>query len=267
MGDEKNFYREGKFLHPETEKLFRAYIDRSRYSALGTLVKGVVHNLNGSLQVLSMQMELLQGMVSKEAEKANPSAPKKIEKCLEHIDELKGMVEMLIRKGNHDEQDDPQTIHLNDLLEERLSLLHHHSFFKHQVEVKKAFSPQLPYLKGYYINFSEGLSNLIQNAMEAMEETSKKVLTLKTEAKDDHIQVVIQDTGCGIAEAIRPNLFQHFFTTERGGHHGLGLFMARELLTPYGASFNYTFQEGETLFSISFPFPSVHSRSFIGRGK
>ena len=267
MGDEKSFCREGKFLHPETEKLFLALIDRSRYSALGTLVKGIVHNLNGALQVLSMQMELLHGIVAKEAEKINPSVPKKIEKCMEHLDGLKGMIDTLIQKGTHDEQDDPQAIHLNDLLEEKLSLLHHHPFFKHQVKVKKVFFPQLPFLQGHYINFSEGLSNLIQNAMEAMEETPKKELTLKTETKDDHIRVTIKDTGCGIPEAIRPNLFQPFFTTKGGKHYGLGLFMARELLIPYGASFNYTSQEGETLFSISFPLQAVHSRSFIERGK
>jgi signal transduction histidine kinase len=267
MGDEKSFCRDGKFLHPETEKLFHAFIDRSRYSALGVLVKGIIHNLNGSLQVLSMHMELLQEMLTKEADKINSSAPKKIEKCLEHIDKLKGMIEILIQKGSHDEQDDPQAIHLNDLLEEKLSLLHHHFFFKHQVEVKKVFSPQLPYLRGHYIDFDEGVSSLIQNAMEAMEETPQKELTLKTEIKDGHIRVIIKDTGCGISEEIRSNLFQPFFTTKGAGHYGLGLFMARELLTPYGGAFNYTSREGETLFTISFPLQSAHSRSFREKGR
>ena len=66
---EKLKYTEAPSLPPEAQKLLSAFIDRYRYSSLGALLKGVVHNLNGSLQILSMQMELLQRMLSKEESK------------------------------------------------------------------------------------------------------------------------------------------------------------------------------------------------------
>jgi two-component system NtrC family sensor kinase len=267
MEEKRRYYHEGIFHHPETEKLFCAFIDRFRYSTLGALVKGIVHNLNGSLQVLSMQMELFQVVLAKEAEKIDASVYERMEKCLEHVDRLKGMVEVLIQKGNHDEQDDPQDIQLNELLEEKLFLLHHDPFLKHQLRVNKAFFPQLPRLKGYYIDFSEGLFNLIRNALEAMEETPQKEMTLTTKAENHQVWVAIKDTGCGISEEIRPHLFKPFFTTKGGKHHGLGLFLAKELLTPYGASFDYVSRNGETVFSVSFPLETVRSESCRGRGK
>ena len=49
---------------PEPQKFLSAFIDRYRCSTLGELLKGVIHNLNGSLQILSMQMELLQRALS-----------------------------------------------------------------------------------------------------------------------------------------------------------------------------------------------------------
>jgi two-component system NtrC family sensor kinase len=254
-------------LREQTEKLFDAFLDRYRFSTLGSLVKGIIHNFNGSIQILSMQMELLQGMLASGKEEIKPSILVKMEQSLEQIDRMKTMIEILNKKGARDDNLTPQDIYLNELLEEELSLLQHHLYFKHQVKVKKSLYPQLPPLKGIYNDFSEGLLSLVHNAIEAMKETPQKELTLMTQVEDHHVQLSIRDTGCGISEEIRPHLFQPFFTTKGEDHFGLGLFVSRELLTPYGASFNYTSREGETIFSINFPIQAVHSRSLRGKSK
>ncbi len=235
-------------LLSQNEKLFAAFLDRYRHSTLGLFIKGIIHNLNGSLQILSMQMELL----LKEGNGIGPSLNAKLEQCLEQMDKLKAMVEVLIQKGIHDDQEAPQPIHLNSLLEEELSLLHHNLFFKHQIKVEKSFSRPLPPLEGYYLDFSQGFSNLIQNAVEAMEESPTKELRVATFLRDDQIHVLIQDTGCGISEEIKPNLFKPFCTNKGGKHHGLGLFISRKILTPYGASFSFSSCAGKTTFSVRF---------------
>jgi signal transduction histidine kinase len=238
---------------PQTEKLISAFIERYRFSALGVLTKGVIHNLNGILQVLSMRMEFLQGALIKEDEKVRSGIHLKIDPCQEQMEKLKGVMETLILKSIHDEQDGPQEISLNDLLEEELSLLQHHLFFKHQVTLNKRFSPGLPVLRGYYVDFSQGLSNLIQNAIEAMEETEEKALTVITELREPHVQVSVRDTGCGLSEAVTPHLFKPFFTTKGGSHPGLGLFIAQRIFASYGASLTYSEKKGETTFSVGFP--------------
>lgn len=235
--------------HSQAQKFLSAFIDRYRYSTLGELLKGIVHNLNGSLQVLSMQMELLQRMLVPEGDKIK----NQVERCVGQIDKFKGMLDLLAQKGIRDEQDTPQAISLNELLEEELSLLHHNLFFKHQVRVCQDLSPSLPSLEGYYVDYSQALSNLVQNALEAMEESPLKELTVTTKIKGDRIRVAIQDTGCGIPEEIKPNLFKPFFSSKRGKHQGVGLYVCRELLTPYGASFQYSSQKGKTIFEVSFP--------------
>jgi len=244
-------------LLSQTEKLFSAFLDRYRYSTLGSFVRGIIHNLNGSLQILSMQMELLQGALVKEGDKISPSLNVKMAQCQEQLDKVKAMVEVLLQKGIHDEQEAPQPIYLNNLLEGELSLWHHNLFFKHHVKVVKSFSPQLPPLQGHYLDFSQGFSNLIQNAVEAMEETPTKELLVATSFRDDLVQVTIRDTGCGISEEIKPHLFKPFCTNKGGKHHGLGLFTSQELLTTYGASFVFSSREGETTFSVHFPLPEV----------
>jgi len=250
---EKRVLSSGNYiLLSQTEKLFSAFLDRYRNSTLGSLVKGIIHNLNGSLQVLSVQLELLQGTLLKEGDKISPSLNVKTGQCLEQLDKMRAILETLMGKGTHDDQEGPQAIYLNDLLEEELALQHHNLFFKHHIQAVKSFSRPLPPLKGYYLDFSQGLSNLIQNAVEAMEQTPTKELVVATFVRDGQVQVMIRDTGCGISEEIKPDLFKPFCTSKGGKHPGLGLFISRELLTPYGASFSYSSRAGETTFSVHF---------------
>jgi C4-dicarboxylate-specific signal transduction histidine kinase len=208
-----------------------------------------------------MQVELLQGALLKEGDKINSSLNVKMSQCQDQLDKLKATVEVLMQKGIHDENETSQPIYLNNLLDEELSLWHHNLFFKHHIKVMKSFSPQLPPLQGHYLDFSQGLSNLIQNAVEAMEETPTKELFVATSVRDDQVHVMIRDTGCGLSEEIKPNLFKPFCTNKGGRHHGLGLFISRELLTPYGASFFFSSREGETAFSVRFPLPEARGDS------
>lgn len=237
----------------QTEKLFDALLHHCQLSSLGALVRGIIHNFNGSIQILSMQMELIQGMLANGKEEKSLRLLTKLEQCLGQIDRMKGMIEILSKKGDQRDNLTPQEIYLNELLEEELSFLQHHLFFKHHIKVEKSFHPQLPPLKGIYSHLCEGLLCLIYNSIEAMEASPQKELTLMTRTDDHQLQLSIRDTGCGISEDIRPHLFRPFFTTKGENHFGLGLFISQKLLSPYGASFHFTSRPGETLFTINFP--------------
>jgi signal transduction histidine kinase len=244
------------------DPLFDALKDRSRLARMGSLMGGVLHNLNGTIQILSMQMEMIQRTMARKERKNHPPIQEKLNQCMDQIDKLKSMLEVLHPGEGSEEEKGPKKINLNEVIEKEIGLFHHRLFFKHHVKVKKNFSGRLPSLRGHEADFSEGLSNLIENAVEAMEETPRKELTLTTRAGDDHLQVLIADTGCGIPDQFRPRLFTPFFTTKNGSHYGLGLFMTHKLLAPYGAIIEPFFKEGETLFSIKIPLtpPSALSK-------
>jgi two-component system, NtrC family, sensor kinase len=234
------------------DKLLAVLIEQSKTSTLGTLVKGIVHNLNGSLQILSMRMELLQRMLIQE--KGNTAqAAAHVEQCLGQIDQFRGLIEGLMRKTIHEEQDELQLTQVNDLLEESLESFYHNLFFKHQVKVIKNFAPALSPVKARYSDLSQGFGNIIQNAIEAMESSPTKELTLTTSSDGEQIHITVQDTGCGISEAIKDSLFQPFITTKRDKHPGLGLFIARTLLQPYGTAFAFSSGEGRTVFTVYLP--------------
>lgn len=244
------------FSHPE--KLFAAYLARYRNSTLGSLIKGIVHNLNGSLQVLSLHMELLQRSLHQEETPPISLIQEKVVQCLGQLDKLRTMIDGLMQIGIREEQEGPVPIHLNQLLEEELSLLYHNLFFKHHIRMIKSFTSLLPAVRGYYGDFSLALGNLLLNAVEAMEKTPSRELEIRTASGSSRVEVMIRDTGCGVAEDIRPNLFRPFCTSKGESHYGLGLFLARELLRPYGASVSFASKPGETIFTVIFPLADRH---------
>jgi len=235
------------------EKFLEPIVDRYRYSALGSLIKGIVHNLNGSLQVLSMRLEILQRLLAQDQGNTAQTARLNVEQCLDQIEQFRALIEVLMKKGIQDEQGGLQVIQIKELLDECLSLLYHNLFFKHQVKVVKNISAALPPIKGRYSDLSLAFWNLIQNALEAMEKAPARVLTLSADLDGDQIRVAVRDTGGGFSEEAKAHLFEPFFTTKKGRHPGLGLFTARFLLQACGASLEVCSLEGEATVTVYLP--------------
>lgn len=240
--------------YPQADKLFAAFVERYGEATLGSFVKGLIHNLNGGVQILSMQMEMLQRMVVREREKIPSAIYEQISQCLAQIDRFKALIEELVPKEMIEDHEEPRMIQINELLKNLLSFFRSNLFFKHQVRVEK-YLGTLPPLKGYYHDFSQSFINLISNAIEAMENSPEKVLTIISEKVGDGLRISIKDTGGGLPQEMRPYLFTPFFTTKGGKHKGLGLFIAKELLSKYNADFHYSFFEGQTVFRVTFPLP------------
>jgi signal transduction histidine kinase len=240
-------------LDPMTEKLVVAFLERYRHASIGSLVGGIAHNFNGALQILSMRTELLQGVLLKAGDQVPETIHQSVVHCLDQIQKMKTMIETLIQKGIHDDEDGPVEIDVNELLEEQLALLMHNLVAKHQIRILKEFSPGLPRLHGYYIDFSQALSNIVENAVEAMEGAPVRELSLMTARQTPGIEIRIKDSGRGFSEEARSHLFTPFFTTKGDAHPGLGLFLSRRLLSPYGALVQCDSEAAGTTVRVRFP--------------
>jgi two-component system, LuxR family, sensor kinase FixL len=84
------------------------------------------------------------------------------------------------------------------------------------------------------IQIQQVLVNLMRNAIEAMEMSSLKQLTIDVHIiSDDQVQVSVRDTGCGLDSNIEANLFQPFMSTKAKGM-GLGLSICRTIVEAHG---------------------------------
>jgi two-component system sensor kinase FixL len=74
----------------------------------------------------------------------------------------------------------------------------------------------------------------MRNAIDAMETSPRRDLTVATRALDDHmVEVAVTDTGPGIDPAMADQLFQPFVTTKAQGM-GVGLSISRTIVEAHG---------------------------------
>jgi len=100
------------------------------------------------------------------------------------------------------------------------------------------------------------LLNLGRNAVEAMQMAGEVCIRARADGVDVVIEVV--DTGPGLPEKSKENLFQPFAGSARAGGVGLGLVIARELVQAHGGDLALAKSDaGGTTFRIHLPGAAV----------
>ena len=102
------------------------------------------------------------------------------------------------------------------------------------------------------VQIQQVLINLMRNAIEAMRDSARKELTVRTRTEADMLVVEVQDTGPGIAEDIAPQLFQPFVTSKASGM-GIGLSISRRIIESHGGALDVLSSGDGATFSISLP--------------
>lgn len=104
--------------------------------------------------------------------------------------------------------------------------------------------------------------NLVINAIESMEEIeAERVLSVMTELNGDYVNVSFRDTGPGVPEDLREQLFTPLFTTKKQGI-GLGLPIANSIIESMGGELSAHPASGRGyVFEFSLPIKQRHDRS------
>jgi two-component system sensor histidine kinase PilS (NtrC family) len=86
--------------------------------------------------------------------------------------------------------------------------------------------------------------NLCRNALRyCLRQKGSITLGVRPAAREGSVELSVKDDGPGVADALRGNLFEPFFTTASSGT-GLGLYIAREICEANGARLEYVERAG-----------------------
>ena len=130
-----------------------------------------------------------------------------------------------------------------------------HKIKHNNVKVEELFDTTLPQVNAMIGELNQVWTNLIDNALDAMEADGKGVLQIKTGRAKDCVMVSIIDSGPGIPDDIKSRIFDPFFTTKEAGKGtGLGLDVVVRIVKQHGGAIKVTSQPGRTAFIVEFPF-------------
>ncbi|PID57164.1 hypothetical protein CSB45_08005 [candidate division KSB3 bacterium] len=160
---------------------------------------------------------------------------------------------------------------IHEGLETTLTILQNQ--MKYGIEVERRFG-ELPKISCYSNELNQVWTNIIHNAVQAMEGVGK--LTIETvyipracgtEASEtstsapdttERIMVRITDTGPGIPPEIQAKIFDPYFTTkDQGQGSGLGLGIALQIIERHHGVIQVKSRKGETVFEVVLPVSGV----------
>ncbi len=144
-----------------------------------------------------------------------------------------------------------QSIDLRQELDNTLIILR--SKLKTGVEVVREYADDLPVIEAYASELNQVWTNLIDNAIDAMEGTGTIIIRAKRE--EPWLVVEIEDTGPGIAPEHLSKIFDPFFTTKPPGKGtGLGLNISRNLIVQkHHGKISLKSKPGSTCFTVHLP--------------
>lgn len=166
---------------------------------------------------------------------------------------IHGLVTSIKGYTHMDQGTEKQTINLHDGIRNTLTMLHH-KIKKNGVKVMEEFSSELPPVAVYPGPLNQVWTNLIDNALDALEEKPEPTLTLETKRDREFAVVTITDNGAGIPAEIIDQIFDPFFTTKPVGKGtGLGLEVVRQIVQHHNGKVEVKSEPGRTEFKVCLP--------------
>lgn len=145
-----------------------------------------------------------------------------------------------------------QRVDVRSGLEQTLVILRHR--LRDGVAVVRELDEDLPEIEAFGSELNQVWTNLVDNAIDAMDGRGTLTLRAERDPEGDGVRVTICDSGPGIPEEIRPRLFEPFYTTKPPGKGtGLGLHISHNVVGRHGGRIEVSSEPGSTCFIVSLP--------------
>jgi signal transduction histidine kinase len=124
---------------------------------------------------------------------------------------------------------------------------------KKDITVTRDYAESLPLIKAYGSELNQVWTNLIVNAVDAMNQGG--TLKVRTKREPADIMIEIRDNGGGIPASVRSRIFEPFFTTKPVGEGtGLGLDTVARIVRKHRGNVRFESKPGDTCFQVRLPF-------------
>jgi signal transduction histidine kinase len=247
----------------ESERLGRRRVieqlrHAERLNVVGKLAAGVAHELGTPLNVISTTAELLDADA--------PSSPMVHASCrviVEQSGRMATIIRQLLDFGRRGGSDRSAT-DLVSLVESTVLLMRPLAR-KRNVELSLAVPKKSVAAEVNRLEIGQVLSNLVLNAIQAMPNGGRSVISLELERERgvDVAVLSVSDEGTGIRPEDVPRVFDPFFTTKDVGEGtGLGLAVTYGIVSDHGGRVNVETDWGHgSCFTVVLPLHEGHPNS------
>jgi signal transduction histidine kinase len=182
-------------------------------------------------------------------------------RLVEEIEHAASRISELVRaikEYSYMDQMPEQEIDIHQGLENTLIILRHQ--LKNGINITREYDRDLPKVCAHGSELNQVWTNLIQNAIDAM--NGKGELHIRTVHELERVLVEIGDNGPGIPAAQQNRIFEPFFTTKTVGEGlGLGLDTVYRIVQNHRGDVRFESRPGDTRFQVRLPFAKTKGGS------
>jgi len=205
----------------------------NRQAEIGKYASHIVHNLNSPLQAIFSSLEITRMFLADA-----PPDLSKVDRILGNIKssakDLEQITRTILLHARDQSLYQSGLINVNEVLRAELDFFQFDPIYRRQVEKRIDLRDDVPKIFGNPIQIKQIVDNLIKNAIDAMEHSAQKQLSVSTRALTDAVVISIADTGEGITEEDLPRIFSSDFSTKPVGKGtGLGLASVKTMVDAY----------------------------------
>jgi len=250
-------------------------VQSEKMASLGELTAGIAHEIQNPLnfvnnfsevstELLEEMKEELQNGDLEEAIAIADDLRQNLEKITHHGKRADGIVKgMLQHSRSSDGTKEP--VDLNTVVDEYLRLAYHGVRARNKsfnASMETDYDGSIGQVTLVPQDIGRVLLNLLTNAFYAVNEKKETdpgafqpVVSVKTKATENGVEIRVKDNGKGIPEAIKAKIFQPFFTTKPTGQGtGLGLSLSYDIIKAHGGEITVASEEGKgTEFNVILP--------------
>jgi signal transduction histidine kinase len=246
--------REFETMTENLRKLERELQIRSRMAAVGEMVAGVAHQIRNPLAVMKVSAEMIRDIAAPAKAPPRAGAPSRatlpqeakirplVEMIVSEIDSLGAIVSRFLDftkplKAKSEE------VTVADFLARTASLIPMGQFPGRSLRVETAPGAARAVFDRRLME--QAVCNLIENALAASREGGEVLVRAERAAGSGggRFRIAVRDTGEGMSEDVRAQLFHPFFTTKSEGT-GLGLSIVHRIVEEHGGSVEVATQVG-----------------------
>ncbi len=152
-----------------------------------------------------------------------------------------------------DRDADRQMVDIHNGIRNTLTMMNY-KLRKANINIIEHYDDSVPKIKAFPGELNQVWTNIIDNAIDAMEVNSKGNLEITSKHDARFVKVYIKDDGPGIPKEIQENIFTPFFTTkEIGKGSGLGLDVVSRIMIQHNGSVKVKSEPGATEFEVCLP--------------
>jgi signal transduction histidine kinase/CheY-like chemotaxis protein len=242
----------------ELDRLRESLVQQERLRAIGELASGVAHDLNNTLHAMSLRLSLVEQSAACQAEQGDNI------RALSRIITDAALVVGRLQDFARQRHDRPlESVDVRAVVAEAIDIVRtgiegQSSLEGTPIRIQTDL-PDLPPVPGLVSDLRHVVVNLLLNARDAMPRGG--TIRMMAEQQPKRVVLKVLDEGGGIPGEDLAKIFDPFFTTKGKRGTGLGLSMARGVLSRLGGDITAENRpEGGACFTLSFPIAANPSR-------